>query len=60
MINSSCAEKNLNLFVKLYFGHMFMRVMFGLQWTSRSVDINHPCFAMTSFVIFILDEIVHV
>ena len=46
--------------MEIYLSHVFISVKFELQLTSRTIDVNHAFYTMSSFVIFILDEILHV
>ena len=48
-----CILKNLSSIVELYFCQIFMPMKFELMLISRTIGINHACYSMASFVIFI-------
>ena len=52
VINSSYAQKSLEIFVELPFGHTFMSAKFEIHWMNRTVAIFYVCYTMARFTIF--------
>ena len=59
MINSSFAQKNLEIFLELYSGHILMSAKFEIHWMYRSVVTNYAYYTMVNLVIFVLVKIMH-
>ena len=60
MVYSSFAEKNLDLLLGLCFSHASMPAKFEPYLLSIATVINHAWYIISRFVIFVLDEIIHI